>query len=70
VSGFTFLVLALVLLVGAAAALAIGWLRASEALTYVSAAASIAAGLCLPFAYAFSRAEAKRPVRPKDADEF
>jgi hypothetical protein len=70
VSGFSFLVLSLGLLVAAGAALAVGWLRASETLTYVSVGASIAAGLCLPFAYAFSRAEAKRPVRAEDADEI
>lgn len=69
-SGFSFLVLSLGLLVAAGAALAVGWLRASETLTYVSVGASIAAGLCLPFAYAFSRAEAKRPVRAEDADEI
>lgn len=70
VSGFGFLALSLLLLVVAGAALAIGWLLASETLTYVSVAASIAAGLCLPFAYAFSRVEARRPVRPEDADGF
>lgn len=70
VSGFGFLVLSLLLLVVAGAALAVGWLQASQTLTYVSVVASVAAGLCLPFAYAFSRAEARRPVRPKDADDF
>ena len=69
-SGFTFLALSLLLLLAAGTALAIGWLQASQTLTYVSLGCSVAAGLCLPFAYAFSRAEAKRPVRPEDADEF
>ena len=69
-SGFTFLVASLLLLVGAAVALAVGWLQANETLTYLSVGASVVAGLCLPFAYAFSRAEAKRPVSPEDADEF
>ena len=69
-SGFTFLALSLGLLVVAGASLAIGWLQASQTLTYVSVASSVAAGLCLPFAYAFSRAEAKRQVRAEDADDF
>ena len=69
-SGFTFLAVSLLLLVVSGATLAVGWLQASETLTYVSVAAAIAAGLCLPFAYAFSRAEAKRLVRPEDADDF
>jgi hypothetical protein len=69
-SGFTFLVVSLLLLIASGAALAVGWLQASQTLTYVSVGTSVVAGLCLPFAYAFSRAEAKRPVRPEDADDF
>jgi membrane protein implicated in regulation of membrane protease activity len=70
VSGFTFLATSLLLLVVAGVALAVGWLQASESLTYLSVGASVVAGLCLPFAYAFSRAEAKRPVRAEDADDL
>jgi hypothetical protein len=70
VSGFSFLALSLLLLVGAGVALAVGWLQASQTLTYISVVASVVAGLCLPFAYAFSRAEAKRPVNPKDAEDI
>jgi hypothetical protein len=70
VSGFTFLAVSLLLLVVSGATLAVGWLQASQTLTYLSVGSSVAAGLCLPFAYAFSRAEAKRKVRPEDADDF